>query len=112
MKDREYFSLKERKARSKLAKLLHNYPLIKGVLVKSGRTCGKPQCKCSKGEKHLATYLSVRHEGKRKMICVPKPYEEQVYCSVKTYREAMKLMDIISDSCLEGFIIRKRGGEG
>jgi hypothetical protein len=108
MKHRSYISSRERNARSKLAKLLHRYPFIKGILVTSGRTCGKPQCKCTRGEKHLSTYLSVRHEGKRKMICVPKQHEEQVRSSVKTYREAMRLTDIISDSCLEHLIRRKK----
>jgi len=110
MKHRGHMASKERSARSRLAKLLHQYPFIKGILVTSGRTCGKPQCKCTRGEKHLSTYLSVRHEGTRKMICVPKQYEEQIRCSVKIYREAMQLMDIVSDSCLERLIRSKKTG--
>jgi hypothetical protein len=108
MKHKAHMSPKERGARSKLAKLLSHYPFIKGILVTSGRTCGKPQCKCTRGEKHLSTYLSVRHQSNRKMICVPKQYEEQVRSSVNTYKEAMRLMDIVSDSCLERLIRSKK----
>jgi len=44
------------------------------------------------------------------MICVPKQYEEQIRSSVNTYKEAMKLMDIVSDSCLERLIRKKTRG--
>jgi len=108
MKHRTHMSPKERAARSKLVKLLSHYPFIKGILVTSGRTCGKPQCKCTRGEKHLSTYLSVRHQSARKMICVPKQYEEQVRSSVDTYREAMRLIDIVSDACLERLVRLKK----
>lgn len=113
MKHRSHISSKERDARSKLAKLLHDYPFIKGNLVTSERTCGKPRCKCVRGEKkHLSTYLSVRHESKRKMICVPKQSEDKVRFSVKVYKEAIKLMDIVSDSCLERLIRLKKAKAG
>lgn len=108
MQHRSHMPQKERHARSKLAKLLHNYPFIKGALVTSGRTCGKPGCKCSRGEKHIATYLSVRHKDKRKMICVPKNLEKQIRDSVKTYKDIMKLIDVVSDSCVDRLIKSKK----
>jgi hypothetical protein len=107
MKHRSHIPQKERHARSKLAKLLHNYPFVKGALVTSGRTCGKSGCKCSRGEKHLSTYLSVRHKGKRKTICVPKQLEDQIRNSVKTYKDIMELIDIVSDSCVDRLIKSK-----
>jgi hypothetical protein len=108
LQHRGHIPQKERHARSKLAKLLHGYPFVKGVLVISGRTCGKPQCKCSRGEKHLSCYLSIRHEGKRKMICVPKQWEGRIRTSVKTYKDVMELMDIVSDSCVDRLIKSKK----
>ena len=108
MHHRNHMPQKERHARSKLAKLLHDYPFIKGVLVTSGRTCGKPGCKCAKGQKHLSSYLSVRHKGKRQMICVPKQWEKRIRTSVKTYKDVMELMDIVSDFSLDCLIQSKK----
>lgn len=109
MQHRNHMPQKERYARSKLAKLLHDYPLIKGALVTSGRTCGKPGCKCAKGEKHISSYLSVvRHKGKREMICVPKQLEHSIRTSVQTYKDIMELVDIISDFCLDRLMKSKK----
>ena len=91
-------SARERHARSQLA---HEESLIKGGLVKMARTCGKPNCKCLKGEKHISLYISLRHEGKRKMIYVPPELEEQVERGVKSYKEMMRLLDIISATSVE-----------
>ena len=40
----------ERYARSRLAKLVHDYPFIKGSVVVMKNTCGKPGCKCARGQ--------------------------------------------------------------
>ncbi len=108
MQHRSFIPQKERYARSRLAKLLHDYPFIKGVVVTSERTCGKLRCRCTRGEKHYSSYISVRHEGKRKMICIPKQWEDNIRTSVKTYKDVMKLIDIVSDSCLDRLIKSKK----
>ncbi len=108
MRHRNVMPQRERYARSKAAKLVHRYPLIKGAMVISERTCGKPGCKCTRGEKHLTCYLSVRHKGKRKMIYVPKEWEGEIRGWVKTYKEGVRLIDIISDSSLNRLIKAKR----
>ena len=112
MRHRNVMPQKERYARSKVAKLVHRYPLIKGAIVISERTCGKPGCKCTRGEKHLTCYLSVRHMGKRKMIYIPKELEGKIRAWVKTYREGMKLIDVVSESCLNHLIKAKRDKRG
>ena len=108
MRHRNVMAQKERNARSKAAKLVHRYPLIKGALVISERTCGKPGCKCTRGEKHLTCYVSVRHRAKRKMIYVPKEWEGKIRTWVKTYKEGMKLIDVVSESCLNRLMKAKK----
>ena len=97
MINKNFIPKKEREARSKLTKLINCYPFVKGSVVTSGRKCGKPQCKCAKGEKHLSTYLSIKHNGKRQMVCVPKQFKKDVHAWVKTYKEIITSIDIISD---------------
>jgi Family of unknown function (DUF6788) len=101
MKHRLHLPQKERFARSKMAKLAHDMPFVIGSLVKMARTCGKATCKCRQGKKHLSWYLALRHRGRRKMICIPKQHEKEVFTWVENYKEIMKQMDIISQEYAE-----------
>ena len=100
MRNRNILSPKERSARSKAAKLVHDMPLIVGSLVKMARTCGKQACKCTRGEKHTSWYLAMRHKGKRKMIHVPREFESAIFEGVKAYQELWEQMDVISQTSL------------
>jgi len=113
MRHRNVMPQEEREARSRAAKLVHGYPFIKGAIVISERTCGKLGCRCTRGEKHLSCYLSVRHKGKRKMIYVPRELEERIRTWVKTYKQGIRLIDIISESSLNRLVKwKKEGGSG
>lgn len=111
MKHRNYLSQKERNARSKATKLVHDKPLIVGSLVEMANTCGKPNCKCTKGDKHRSWCLAVRHEGKRKMIHIPRQCENVIFEGVKTYQELWKQMETISQESLERISLAKQGKE-
>jgi hypothetical protein len=50
---------------------------VRGTLQVRDRTCGKPNCRCAKGEKHKALYLVVSKEGKQQQLYIPKAYEER-----------------------------------
>lgn len=103
MQHRRHLPDQERYARSKVTKLLHDKPFIVGGLVKMARTCGKANCKCARGEKHVSWYLATRHKGVRKMIFIPQPWEKDVFEWVNSYKEITKQIDIISQQCLERF---------
>lgn len=109
MKHRSMLPEKERRARSRAAQLLHDSPIIVGGLVEMARTCGKPTCKCTAGEKHKSWYLSLRHKGKRKMIHVPRDCEEEIFKGIKAYQEVWEYMTLISEASLDRIItFRKR----
>jgi len=112
MRHRGHLPEHERIVRSKVNKLLHDRPFVVGGLVKMARTCGKGNCKCARGEKHVSWYLSTRHKNARKMINIPRQWEKDVFEWVTTYKEIMKHIDLISQHCLERFLISsKAGGE-
>lgn len=111
MKHRSSLPQKERSARSKAVKLIHDKPLIVGSLVEMANTCGKPNCKCTKGDKHRSWCLAVRHKGKRKMIHIPRGHEDAVFEGVKTYQELWEQMEAISQSSLERITLSKKGKE-
>lgn len=105
MRHRRHLPDQERSARSKVAKLLHDKAFVAGGLVKMARTCGKANCKCTRGDKHVSWYLSTRHKGARKMICIPRQWEKDVIERVKTYKEITRHIAVISQQCLERLTI-------
>lgn len=105
-------SSKERAARSRLAKLIHDYQFIRGGLVTMAHCCGKPNCRCTRGHKHVSLYLATRVGSERKMIYIPKHLEETVRSWVEVYRETGELSREISAACLERFLRKKAAGAG
>jgi len=96
-------------ARSRAADLIQQSPLIQGTLVESERTCGTAACRChAKGPKHSATYLAVRHGGKRSMICVPERLLAYVQECVNNHQKLQQTLEIVSRDCLEIFLLKKR----
>lgn len=76
------------------------------------KQCGKPGCKCAFGERHQTLCLAIRTKDGRKMIHIPRELEEVVSNSVETYQEIKKLLDEISESCLENFLEQKAKRKG
>ncbi len=105
MKHRSNLPIKERAARSKLSKLLHDKSFVAGSLVNMAGTCGKANCKCTKGDKQVSWYLAIRHKAARKMICIPRAQEQEVLEWVNTYKEITKQIDTVSQQCLERLAI-------
>lgn len=92
--NRLYMSSKERAARSRLAKLVHDYQLLPGGLVTTAHCCGKPGCGCTKGTNtSRSTWPRGQSKSaltigsKRKMMYVPKHLEQTVLAWVEVYRE-------------------------
>ena len=108
MQHRSHLPPKERDARSRLAKLLHQKPFLIGSLVSMPRLCGKPNCKCARGELHRGLYLALRVGTKRQMIHVPQTLEEKVRQWIGTYQEIWQLMEQTSEACFERFLTAKQ----
>lgn len=112
MYHRSHLSDTERRARSRLAQILHQQPFLVGSLVTMQRTCGKPGCKCTRGELHPGLYLALRVGEKRKMIHVPSAMEDRVRQWVDNYQEAWRLMEQVSGLCLKQFLLTKEQAKG
>jgi hypothetical protein len=70
---------------------------IRGSLVIMSRFCGKPNCRCQKGQKHKSVYLSQSYKGKTRMIYIPHYAAEKIAKYIKNYRKAKKILTIVSD---------------
>ena len=61
-------------------------PLRRGSFVALHRKCGKPNCHCATGKGHPAKYLSVKENGRTRMIFIPSKLEETVADEAHRYR--------------------------
>ncbi len=107
MASRKRYAAQERSARSRLAQLLHDHEVVCGSVVSMARRCGKTGCRCEQGEKHVSLYLSVKIEGKRRMVYIPSPLEESVSRSVDAYREVQRLTREVSAACVGRVLAEK-----
>ena len=89
-------SAHERGLRSRLTQLIQGSGLIRGTLSERNVTCGKPTCKCARGEKHSYLYIVVSEGGKLRQKCVPKKMKGDVQRWVDNYQKAQALMEEIS----------------
>jgi len=62
-------------------------PLRRGSLVTLRRKCGKPSCRCAKGEGHPAKYLSMKESGKTRLVYVGAGEEAAFATTNERYRE-------------------------
>ena len=71
---------KIRRVRARLARRLgRDGELMKGSLVQRATRCGRPGCKCARGEKHGPyLYVSVFRGGRTRSVYVPRHLESEV----------------------------------
>jgi Family of unknown function (DUF6788) len=98
----------ERQARSRAAQILANEPLLRGSLVLRYRSCGKPYCRCQRGQKHPALYLYTRSEGKQIATYIPKALHDTVRQAVQAGRRVKRLLEEISQHNLQTLVQQKQ----
>jgi hypothetical protein len=62
-------------------------PVIKGTVYELKRRCGKPGCKCARGELHGRMVLSASEGGKTRLQVIPQGYLVEVQGKVRRYQE-------------------------
>lgn len=91
----------ERNWRSRLTRLLANQGLVRGTLTVRHRVCGRPNCRCARGEKHASLYLVSHQDGRSRQIYIPREKEAQAREWVANYRRARELLERISERYLK-----------
>jgi uncharacterized protein DUF6788 len=61
-------------------------PLLPGSLYTLRRKCGKPNCRCSRGELHESTVLSYRGQGRPRNISPPPGQLDSLRTMTHDYR--------------------------
>jgi hypothetical protein len=94
---RAKLSPQERNFRSRMAQLAGGQWLLRGSLSERSGKCGKPNCRCARGELHHSLYLVQSHAGKVRQICVPRAWQARVRQAVDDYRKMQELIEEISE---------------
>ena len=88
----------ERESRSKLKPIISWKDFLRATPTLRHLTCGKPNCRCRRGQKHTAFVLTRITEGKSEQLHIPKDQEEVVREWIERYREILALLEKISSS--------------
>ena len=93
-KDREKFSQLRQallrlagEVRGLIEPFFSDKPVIKGTVYELKRRCGKPGCKCARGELHRRMVVSASEEGKTHIQVIPRGFLVEVEDKVWRYRE-------------------------
>ena len=62
-------------------------PVIKGSVYELKTKCGKPGCKCAKGELHHRMVVSASEKGKTKLRAIPHGFLVGVQTKVRCYQQ-------------------------
>ena len=108
MNHRSHLPAPERAARSKLAQLISEQPFLRGSLQQRARSCGKPACRCSKGQLHRSLYLATRHNNRRVLLYVPRALEDAVRLWVANGRRLSQQLQDLHQIQLDQLLQRKQ----
>ena len=73
-------------------------PFVDGSIYRMGRTCGnKEHCRCSRGKKHVSSYLMFKVRQKSRTLYIPVDLLGEVLTYSKRYRSLKELIRQICD---------------
>jgi hypothetical protein len=70
---------------------LSDRPVIKGTVYELRRKCGKPGCKCAKGELHARMVVSASEKGRTRLRVIPRGFLVEVQERVKRYQDLRRV---------------------
>jgi hypothetical protein len=89
--------------------MVNQVDLVRGSVVVLHRPCTRERCaRCRSGERHPATYLSYKNQGRTRLIYLSAELQPTARQWVKNYR---RLMEVIEQVCeINREILRASGG--
>ena len=94
---------------SRLSRILNYSEFIHANLTTVARICGNKNCRCIReGKKHVSMYLTtIKKDGKRKAIYIPKRLEEETRTMVDRYFKIKNTLEEISEINLKRLLDKK-----
>ena len=94
---RTALTAQERTWRSKLTQITAGRAFLRGTLLERERLCGKPNCRCARGQKHRSLYLVLSDGKRQRQLFVPRDWEERVRQWVANHKALRKLVSQVSE---------------
>lgn len=100
---------REKDLLSNLTRLINYSEYIHANLTVMERVCGNKNCKCIKeGKKHVSLYLTtVKKDGKRNMIYIPKKLEDEVKAYTERFFKIKEILEEVAAINLERLLGKK-----
>lgn len=111
----EHPTLIRKMIQSRVKKLKAQSPVVVASLVRIARRCGQPNCRCTRGQKHVGDYLTFKVAGKTRTVYVPQAMVGEVRSWIAEHRRMRKLSEEISRLAIaqvRSFITHKRRRAG
>jgi hypothetical protein len=71
--------------------IFSDLPVIRGTVYELKRKCGKPGCKCARGELHTRMVVSASQGGKTRLQVIPHGSLVEVQTKVRRYQELRRV---------------------
>jgi hypothetical protein len=97
MKVPKHPTLMRRMRDARVKKLARLGPVLAGSLVQIPKHCGRPGCRCQRGEKHVGWYLTRSVKGKTQTTYVPLEMLEDVQGWIRQHHRLKELIAEISE---------------
>ncbi len=72
-------------------------PMIRGTVYELKRRCGKPGCKCTRGELHTRMVVSASERGKTRLQVIPQGFLSEVQTKVRRYQDLRRVRARLGD---------------
>lgn len=94
--NRSQMTKRERESRSRLKSYIGSQGFVRGTVSVRERVCGKANCRCTRGEKHVSLFLTRSKDGTVEQLYIPREKEELARSWVENYRVIQGLLERIS----------------
>jgi hypothetical protein len=68
-------------------------PLMRGSVVELATTCGNPNCRCTRGQKHKKYYYSMSRKGKTRIIYLGKSHQPLARQYSENHKRLVELVE-------------------
>jgi hypothetical protein len=76
----------EQQRSDSIQRILGAGPMVRGTLITISRKCGKPGCRCTRGEGHVSKYLTASEDGRVVRRYVPAKDEVELARTTAEYQ--------------------------
>lgn len=98
MPTRQQLRGKARSLRSKMRKI---GSMMQGTVIYRRMKCGKPNCRCTRGEPHMYLVVTYKEKGKSKTVYVNRSLEAEALVLSSNYKKYKELLKELTQVNLE-----------